>query len=82
MVLPQVLAIGSTLVWGKMIKVSYIKIGIALKNKYIFPSVSETAKYIKEKTGCKSSLNGMRSHIADCCNGKRKSAYGHSYQYA
>lgn len=53
-----------------------------LKNKYIFPSVSETAKYIKEKTGCKSSLNGMRSHIADCCNGKRKSAYGYSYQYA
>ena len=51
------------------------------KNEHVFQSVSDTAKYIKEKTGCKSPLKGIRSHIADCCNGKRKSAYGHSYQY-
>lgn len=53
-----------------------------LKNEYIFPSISDVAKYIKEKTGCKSPLNGIRSHISDCCRGKRKSAYGHTYQYA
>lgn len=47
----------------------------------VFKSVADAARYIKSNINCASALSGMRSHIADCCNGKRSSAYGYTFQY-
>ena len=47
----------------------------------IFMSTADAARYIKTKFNYSSALGGIRSHIADCCNGKRRSAYGYTFQY-
>ena len=42
----------------------------------VFDSATDAALYLNKK------YNGAGSHIADCCNGKRKSAYGYTWKYA
>ena len=47
----------------------------------IFPSVHEAAKWCYENKKCKTLNSGVRSHICDCANGKRKTAYGFIWSY-
>lgn len=46
-----------------------------------FNSVADAAKYCFENQKCKTLNSGVRSHIAECANGKRKSAYGYIWKY-
>lgn len=46
-----------------------------------FDSVSDAAKWCFSLGKCASLNSGVRSHIADCANGKRKSAYGYKWKY-
>lgn len=46
-----------------------------------FISVSKAAQWCFENNYCKTLNSGVRSHIADCANGKRKSAYGFKWTY-
>lgn len=52
-------------------------------NNYIqtFSSTVEAGKWIYENNKCSSLNSGVRSHISDCANGKRKSAYGYVWRY-
>lgn len=46
-----------------------------------FSSYAEAARWLinHEKSNCKE--NGLRSHIADACNGKRKTVAGYKWKY-
>ena len=46
-----------------------------------FKSVSEASKYCVENNLSKDTVNGIGSHICQCCNGIRKTAYGYKWQY-
>lgn len=46
-----------------------------------FNSVSDAAKWCFSLGKCASLNSGVRSHIADCARGKRKSAYGYQWEY-
>lgn len=46
-----------------------------------FPSVAEAAKWCFENNLCKTLNSGVRSHIAEAANGKRKSAYKYIWRY-
>lgn len=46
-----------------------------------FSSTIEAAKWCFENGHCKTLASGVRSHISDVCNGKRKSAYGYIWTY-
>ena len=46
-----------------------------------FPSTVEAAKWCATNKKCSSLTSGVRSHISDCANGKRKSAYGYIWRY-
>lgn len=56
----------------------YSKNGDYLTN---FSSVSEAAKWCYENKKCSTLNSGVRSHIAEVANGKRKSAYGYIWRY-
>lgn len=49
---------------------------------YTFPSVQSAAEWCVENNFCKQINSGVRSHIAACANGKRKTAYQHKWKYA
>lgn len=46
-----------------------------------FDSVAEAAKWCYDKGKCKTLNSGVRAHIAEAANGKRKSAYSYIWQY-
>ena len=46
-----------------------------------FESVASAAIWCFKAGLCKTLNSGVRSHIADCANGVRKSAYGFRWQY-
>lgn len=46
-----------------------------------FPSVAEAAKWCFENNLCTTLNSGVRSHIAEVANGKRKTAYGFIWKY-
>ena len=46
-----------------------------------FSSVSEAAKWCYENKKCSTLNSGVRSHISEVANGKRKSAYGYIWRY-
>lgn len=52
-------------------------------NEYIgeFESTAEAARWCFEQGLCPTLHSGVRSHISDTANGKRKSAYGHIWKY-
>lgn len=49
--------------------------------KKVFPSAIEAGKYIVEIGLSKADPSGIKSHIVQVCNGKRKSAYGYKWKY-
>lgn len=53
------------------------------QNNYIqsFNSVADAAKWCYEQQLCKTLNSGVRSHIAEVANGKRKSAYTYVWKY-
>ena len=46
-----------------------------------FNSTIEAAQWCFDNGKCATLNSGIRSHIADCANGKRKSAYGYIWKY-
>ena len=46
-----------------------------------FNSVADAAKWCFENNFCKTLNSGVRSHIAECANSKRKSAYNYLWKY-
>lgn len=52
-------------------------------NEYIqsFDSTASAAQWCFENQKCSTLNSGVRSHIGDCANGKRKSAYGYIWSY-
>ena len=46
-----------------------------------FGSVADAAKWCFEEKRCKTLNSGVRSHIAECANYKRKTAYGYIWRY-
>lgn len=46
-----------------------------------FPSISDAAQWCFNQGLTSSALNGVRSHIAEVANNKRKSAYGYIWKY-
>lgn len=57
---------------------AYTKQGVFVKN---FPSTVEAASWCFEQGKCTTLNSGVRSHIADVANGKRKSAYTYIWKY-
>lgn len=57
---------------------AYTKQGDFVKN---FSSTVEAASWCFEQHKCATLNSGVRSHIAECANGKRKSAYGYIWKY-
>lgn len=57
---------------------AYTKDGSFVKD---FDSVSLASKWCVENNYCATLNSGVRSHIADVANGKRKSAYGFLWKY-
>ena len=53
------------------------------ENNYIaqFNSVADAARWCYDTKKCKTLNSGVRGHIADCANGKRKTAYGYIWKY-
>lgn len=51
--------------------------------KYVvtFSSTAEAAKWCFENKKCSTLSSGVRSHISEAANGKRKSAYGYIWKY-
>lgn len=59
---------------------------LSLDNNYLqtFESLKSAGRFIIQKNNLKDntiSLNGICSHIRDCANGKRKTAYQHKWKY-
>lgn len=52
-------------------------------NNYIqeFETVTEASKWCFENNKCANLNSGVRSHIAEAANGKRKTAYGYIWKY-
>ena len=46
-----------------------------------FESVAEAGQWCYKNKKCLNYSSGVRSHIAECANGKRKSAYGYIWKY-
>ena len=46
-----------------------------------FNSTTEAAKWCFDNGKCATLNSGVRGHIADAANGKRKSAYGYIWKY-
>ena len=57
---------------------AYTKQGDFVKS---FSSTAEAASWCFEQNKCAILNSGVRSHIAECANGKRKSAYGYIWKY-
>lgn len=57
---------------------AYTKQGDFIKS---FSSTVEAAAWCFEQNKCKTLSSGVRGHIAECANGKRKSAYGCIWKY-
>lgn len=47
-----------------------------------FDSACDAAKWVFEAGLAKTLNSGVRSHIVDCANGKRHSAYGYNWKYS
>lgn len=62
---------------GKSIS-AYTKDEKFIKN---FESTASAAEWCFQEGNCKTLNSGVRSHIADVANGKRKSAYGYIWRY-
>lgn len=56
----------------------YDKNGILINT---FNSVAEAGQWCFENKKCLNYNSGVRSHIAECANGKRKTAYGYIWKY-
>ena len=56
----------------------YSKTGELIKE---FPSTVEAGKWCFENHYCATLNSGVRGHIADCANGKRKTAYKYIWKY-
>lgn len=54
-----------------------------LQENYLqtFSSVSDAAKWCVENNYSKKLTSGIRAHISECANGKRKTAYQHKWRY-
>ena len=54
-----------------------------LQENYLqtFSSASDAARWCVENNFSKRLTSGVRSHIIDCANGKRKTAYQHKWRY-
>lgn len=52
-------------------------------NEFIqsFESTVAASHWIYEQDKCVNLNSGVRSHISDCANGKRKTAYGYIWKY-
>lgn len=52
-------------------------------NEFIqsFPSTADAAKWLFENHKCAALTSGVRAHISENANGKRKSAYGYIWKY-
>lgn len=57
---------------------AYTKNGDAVQS---FDSTVEAAQWCFDNGKCATLNSGVRGHIADCANGKRKSAYGYIWKY-
>lgn len=57
----------------------YTKNGIYVQT---FNSYAEAARWLQEQGVVQKNLNGVRGHIGDVCNGKRKTAYGYIWKNA
>lgn len=62
---------------NKKIVEQYSKDGVYLQN---FESYADAARWLQEQGIVKKDLNGVRSHIGEVCNGKRKTAYGYIWK--
>lgn len=53
------------------------------ENEFIqyFESTVAAGRWIYEQGKCAALSSGVRSHIGDCANGKRKTAYGYIWKY-
>ena len=53
-------------------------------NEFIqsFNSIADAARWLYENNKCAQLNSGVRGHISDVCNNKRKTAYGYIWQYA
>ena len=67
----------------QFIKKSKIIYQYSKDNQFIqnFPSTAEAARWLFENNKCAILNSGVRSHISDVANGKRKSAYGYIWKY-
>lgn len=61
----------------KMIS-QYDKMGNHIQN---FDAIADAAKWCFENGLCSDKLTGVRGHISEVANGKRKSAYGYIWKY-
>lgn len=52
-----------------------------LKEIQIFDSVASAAKYCIQQGLSKDTVSGVSSHICQCCNGIRKTAYQYKWKY-
>lgn len=79
--LNQIKIIGSS----EIIKKKYSKVvhQFTLDNIFIqsFSSLSKAAEWLAENNYAKGALKGIHSHIRDCANGKRKTAYGFIWKF-
>ena len=46
-----------------------------------FESTAAAGRWVYEQGKCATLNSGVRSHISDCANGKRKTAYGYIWKY-
>lgn len=53
-------------------------------NEYIqtFPSIADAARWCFENKKCVTLTSGVRGHISEVCNNKRKTAYGYIWHFA
>ena len=58
--------------------IAYTQQGEFIKS---FPSVSSAARWCFENKKCSTLASGIKGHIAEVANGKRKSAYGYVWKY-
>lgn len=57
-------------------------IGFGTNGIVRFDSASQAAEWVYSSGRAKTLNSGVRSHIADCANGKRTSAYGYKWKYS
>jgi len=57
-----------------------LMININTNNKKVFNSIADAARVVSKERDIKLH-SGIRTHISECCRGKRKIAYGYAWAY-